>query len=278
MGARAAAQPQLPLREEQRRQVVLPSAPGEPVPEVRVALNVTSYLRFDASLERGSLEVEGRATRFRFLDVGERLVAFEPLVAPGPGERLVMRVRYRDGGQAVLALVSHPSVVDKEVELVRQPRPPEGLEVKLVEKEAELTVMRARCAVAGPAGLVASGLLDSRGIRTQEFEGKVPPGNRSGLTAGRGAGYRAFLWAVVAVRITNTGQKPWTPGSARLFSAEGTPVKVRLVHLDMLQLQPGESSLVVVETDIPATGTPPFLLELLDAEGGRLLPIHGVRL
>jgi uncharacterized protein (TIGR02268 family) len=276
MGARAAAQPQLSVREEQRRQVVVPNAPGEPVPELRVALNVTSYLRFDASLERGSLEVEGRATRFRFLDMGERLVAFEPLVEPGPGERLVMRVRYRDGGQALLALVSHPSLVDKEVELVRQPRPPEMLEVKLVEKEAELTVMKARCAAGGPAGLVASGQLDSRGIQIQEFEGKVPPGNRSGLSLGKGTGYRASLWVVVAVQVTNIGQKPWAPGAARLFSAEGTSVRVRLVQLDMLQLQPGESGLVAVETDVPSSGKAPFRLELLDTEGGRLLPIHEV--
>jgi uncharacterized protein (TIGR02268 family) len=277
MGARAAAQSQRPVREEQRRQVLVPSTPGAPVPEVRVAVHVTSYLRFDASLERSSLEVEGRATRFRFLDVGERFVAFEPLVEPGPEERLVLRVRYKDGGQVVLALVSHPSLVDKEVEVVHQPRPSEPPEVTLVEKEAELTVLKARCAAGGPAGLVASGLLDRSGIQIQVFEGSVPPGNRSGLTLGKGTSYQASLWAVVAVQLTNTGEKPWAPGSARLFSAEGTPVRVRLVQLNGLQLQPGESGLVVVETDVPTSGTAPFRLELLDTEGGRLLPIHKVK-
>jgi hypothetical protein len=66
----AAAQPsQPPARERQERQVVVPG-PGEPVPEVRVAASVTIYLRFSTPIDRASLEVEGRATRFKLVDRG----------------------------------------------------------------------------------------------------------------------------------------------------------------------------------------------------------------
>ncbi|WNG33248.1 DUF2381 family protein [Archangium violaceum] len=67
----AAQQPQLPAREQQQRQVVVPSGPNDPVPEVRVAAKVTTYLRFNAPIDKASLEVEGRATRFKLVDPGE---------------------------------------------------------------------------------------------------------------------------------------------------------------------------------------------------------------
>lgn len=237
-----------------------------------MAANVATYLRFDAPIDKDSVEVEGRAARFRLVDPGERTLTLEPAVEPGAGEKLRVRVRYKDGaspGYATLALVSHPTRVDKEVEVVRRPRTPEAREAA-----------SARCETGGPAGLVLSGQLDRAGIQTKDFRGRAAPGNKSGLTMGEGTVYRATLWSVVAVRIANLpGQKPWVPGSARLFSAEGTPVRVRLVQLqEKSQLQPGESGDVVVEADAPLSRGGLFRLELLDAEGGRLLPIDDVKL
>jgi len=236
-----------------------------------VAANVATYLRFDAPIDKDSVEVEGRAARLRLVDPGERTLTLEPAVEPGAGEKLRVRVRYKDGASpayATLALVSHPTRVDKEVEVVRRPRTPEAMEAA-----------SAQCEASGPAGLVLSGQLGRAGVQATEFRGRAAPDNKSGLTAGEGTGYRATLWSVVAVRITNLpGQKTWTPGSARLFSAEGTPLRVRLVRLQgKSQLQPGESGDVAVEADVPSSSNRLFRLELLDAEGGRLLPIHEVR-
>ncbi|WP_233261367.1 DUF2381 family protein [Vitiosangium sp. GDMCC 1.1324] len=271
-GRAAAAQTQPPAREQQQRQVVVPSSPDEPVPEVRVAANTLTLFRFGSLIDKASVEVEGRATRFHFVDVGERLVALELAVEPGPGERLIVRVRYRDGASpayATFALVSHPTLVDTLVEVMRRPRTPEVLEAKLAQYEAN-----------GPAMLVLSGQLDREGVQATEFQAVISSTNKSGLTSGMGMGYRAPRWMVVAVPINNLpGQKPWAPGSARLFSAEGTPLRVRLVQLqEKSQLQPGESGLVVVQADAPMSGKAPFRLELLDTEGGRLLSIHNVAL
>ncbi|HZI07089.1 MAG TPA: DUF2381 family protein [Archangium sp.] len=271
MTGRAAAQSPLPAREQWHRQVTVPNGPDEPVPEVRVAANVATYLRFDAPIDKDSVEVEGRAARFRLVDPGEHTLTLEPSVEPGAGEKLRVRVRYKDGASpayATLTLVSHSTRVDKEVEVVRRPRTPEAMEAA-----------SARCETGGPAGLVLSGQLDRAGVQATEFRGRAAPDNKSGLTTGQGTVYRATLWIVVAVRITNLpGQKPWVPGSARLFSAEGTPLRVRLVRLQgKSQLQPGESGDVVVEADVPSASNRLFRLELLDAAGGRLLPIHEVR-
>jgi len=149
--------------------------------------------------------VEGRATRFRLVDPGEYIIGLEIAVEPGPGEKLGVRVRYKDGGTpayATLALVSHPMLVDKEVEVVRRPRTVEAL-------EAELTALRAQYEASGPMSLVFSRQLDRRGVQSTDFQGMVPPDNKSGLTVGLGTGYRATRWALVAVPVTNLpGQKP----------------------------------------------------------------------
>jgi len=52
----AAQQPQPAVREQQQRQVIVPSGPDELVPEVRVAANIATTLVFDAhrqALARG---------------------------------------------------------------------------------------------------------------------------------------------------------------------------------------------------------------------------------
>jgi uncharacterized protein (TIGR02268 family) len=250
------------------------------VPEVRVATNTLTLFRFDTSIDRASLEVEGRATRFRFVDVGERLIALEMAVEPGSGEKLGVRVRYKDGATpayATFALVSHPILVDKEVEVVRRPRTVEALEAALAEKEAELAAHRA---MSGPAGLVFSGRIGPDGVQTQRIA-KPLTDAQNGLEVADGAGYRAMSWTLAVVRVHNLpGQKPWMPAEARLTRAlDGKRVKVFSVVMNKAQLAPGEEGLVAVETEAPFwKAGEVFRLELLDNSGGRLLLIPQVTL
>ncbi|HEX5748520.1 MAG TPA: DUF2381 family protein [Archangium sp.] len=282
-GATAAAQqPPLPARERQERQVFVPSSLGDPVPEVRVAAGVSTYLRFNAPIDRASLEVAGRATRFKLVDPGEYTLALEPSVEPAPGERLIVRVRYKDGGipaYATFALVSHPTLVDKEVEVVRRPRTVEALEARLSHVEAELVSLKAQCAQSGLPNLAFSGVLDSKDVRAKLFVGKPAPGYKGGLEPGLGTGYRGTRWAMVVVKVRNLpGQPAWAPGAAQLTSVKGTPVKVLSVHMEKPQLQPGEFALVAVMVEPPASNEVRFRLDLVDTEGGRLLPITDVAL
>jgi hypothetical protein len=143
----AAAQPQLPIREQQQRQVVIPANPREPVPGVWVATHVSTTLVFDAPIDRASVEVSERATRFR----------------------LVVRGRYKDGASpthATFARVSYPTRVDTEVEVVRRPRTVETLETELAEKDAQLAALRV---TSGPAKLVFSGRTDVKGVQAQQL-------------------------------------------------------------------------------------------------------------
>ncbi|MFY0571467.1 DUF2381 family protein [Archangium lansingense] len=191
-------------------------------------------------------------------------------------------MRYKDGGSpafATFALVSHPTLVDKEVEVVRRPRTVEALEARLSLVEAELVSLKAQCAQSGLPNLAFSGVLDSKDVRAKPFWGKAAPGSRAGLKPGLGTGYRGTRWAMVVVQVRNLpGQPAWAPGAARLTSVKGTPVKVLSVHMEKPQLQPGELAMVAVMVEPPAANEDLFQLELVDTEGGRLLPITEVEL
>jgi uncharacterized protein (TIGR02268 family) len=272
----SAAQPS--TRERQERQIVIPSSPDEPVPEVRVAADTLTLFRFDAPIDRASVDVEGRTTRFRVVDVGDRTLILEPAVEPGSGEKLGVRVRYRDGATpayATFSLVAHSTLVDKEVEVVRRPRTLEVLEAALAEKEAALSALQA---ASGPAGLVFSGRLDLRGVQARRIE--VPSGTQEGLKVVTGEAYRAGSWALAVVRVLNlAGQKPWELGQTRLTQPDGTPVKVRSVRMDKPRLVPGEEGLVALETEAPFwKATEALRLELLDKSGSRRLSIPKVKL
>jgi uncharacterized protein (TIGR02268 family) len=127
---------------------------------------------------------------------------------------------------------------------------------------------------------VFSGVLDKDGIQATPFFTSVPAENRSGLQVTRGVGYRAQLWAAVSLEVRNRpGQKPWTPGTVRLTGSDGALVTVRAVRMEPSVLKPGESGLLVLETAAIANkdALGPFLLELLDEDGGRALTVSGVK-
>jgi uncharacterized protein (TIGR02268 family) len=278
----SSAQSQPTARERQERRVTLPSNPEEPGPEVSVATGVTTYLRFDAALDRAAVEVEGRSVRFKWVEVGDTLIALEPSVDLGAEEKLVVRVRYRDGAspaRATLALVTRPGTVDKEVEVVRRPRTLEALETALVEKEAEFTALKAHAGASGPAGLIFSGRIDQKGVQARKIE-KVPSFTQGGLNVTDGMGYRAGPWALAVIHVRNLpGQKPWAPASALLSREDGSPVKVRAVEMDKAQLGPGEEGVVAVESEAPSWEEgQKFLLQVMDKSGTRQLPLLEVKL
>jgi len=179
-------------------------------------------------------------------------------------------VRYKDGGPpayATFALVSHPTLVDKEIEVVRRLRTPEVLEAAL-----------AQCEAGGPINLVLSGRLDREGVRARPIA--IAPGSQvqAGMKLEDGTGYRAGTWALAAVRVHNLpGQQPWRAGEARLTRADGTPVRVVSVRMDRPRLAPGDEGLVVAETEVPYwTAGEVFRLELREKGGGRHLVIGAV--
>lgn len=283
LGFAAPAQSLPGARERIERRVILSGNPSELVPEVRIAAGTATLLRFDAALDRGAVEVEGRE-RFQLMDAGERVLVLEPRVELGPGERLLLRVRYADGAtpaQGVFALVSHESKVDARVDVFRRRDSIEVLRAELTDvraqlasKEAELDALHARCQASGPAGLVLAGLVDVEGARGHTLKRVTTAKSEGGLSYVDGMALHAFAWSVFEIVVRNEGSEPWTATTARLSSlSRGGRVEVVAVRTRQPSIAPGETGRVVIETKaLPKELGAAFRLEVGDgtASGRKL--------
>ncbi|WP_223643021.1 DUF2381 family protein [Corallococcus sp. EGB] len=284
----AQAQPSASVRERRDRRVALPR-PGEPVLEVPVAAGILTTLVLDSAVDRNAVELEGR-TRFKLVDVGERAINLEPGVELGAGERLMLRVRFADGAfpaHAVIALVSHPLMVDTRVEVSRRPVSPEALQAELSEvraqlaaKDAELAALRTQHEATGPAALALNGLLEEGGVLDSGITAQPKKETESSLRVQYGRSFRARAWGVLFVEVENYGKDPWTPTVARLTSTtSGARVRVLKVLMKQPRIGPGEIGSVVVETGAPTWKKGAlFNLELVDASGVRRLLVPHVAL
>ncbi|WP_186002212.1 DUF2381 family protein [Corallococcus sp. Z5C101001] len=289
LGTAVPAQPAPVSRERQERRIALPDSPSEPVPELHVAAGALTVLAFDALLDRASVELEGRE-RFRFLDVGERMLALEPATDLRPGEQLGLRVRFAEGArpeQAIFVLVTQPEEFDGRIQVFRRPQSIGALQAELADmreqlkaKDAELETLRARSNMSSPGGLALAGLLDEDGVSPSRIKPQAVKEMQSSLRVMGGVSLRAPAWSVVSVSVKNYGKTPWTPTEARLTSSTGgTQVPVLGVRMKQSQIGPGEAGTVVVEVEKPDwdAGTV-FRLELVDATGIRRVLVPRVGL
>jgi uncharacterized protein (TIGR02268 family) len=273
----AIAQPQPPARQRQDRRASLPTTPAEPIPKLYVAAGNLTTVAFNGPLDRDSLVVD--RTRFKWVDVGDRILSLQPFADLGSGERLIVKIGFKDRAlptQAVLAIVTDSAVVDGNVEVDRRANTPEALLAALAQKEAELEELRARCAGSGPANLALSGWFthETRAVILTIIE--ATSADASGLAVSDGVGYAGSFSALLTVQLRNlSDSKSWVPGRARFTSAAGTPVKVLSVQMRPSQLGPGEAGVLVVETKTPtwAQGQK-FSAELVDASGEHRLSFN----
>jgi uncharacterized protein (TIGR02268 family) len=265
------AQPQPPARQRQDRRVALPTTSEEPAPEVRVAVGNLTTLVFNAPLDRDTLEVD--RTRFKLADMGEHSLNLEPATELGSGERLVVKVRFKDRAlpsQAIIALVSHAIEMDGRVEVDRRANTPEALLAALAQKEAELEELTTRCSGSGPVGLMLAGWLnEASGPVTLVTEGRYVESH--GLRVQGALGFKGQSSALLGVPLRNLpSQKPLALGQVRITDATGAPVKVLTVQLKPEHVAPGEEGLVVVEAQTPPwKADKPFTVELVGVSGQR---------
>ncbi|MFB1482803.1 DUF2381 family protein [Corallococcus sp. RDP092CA] len=280
LGTAVPAQPAPASRERQERRISLPDSASEPLPELRVAAGALTVLAFDAPLDRASVELEGRE-RFRFIDVGERMLALEPATDLRSGEQLGLRIRFADGArpeQAVFVLVTQPVAFDGRVQIFRRAQSIPALQAELAEVRAELASLRGRSEVASPAGLALAGLLDEDGVVARKLELQLRQEGQSSLRVMGGFILRAPAWGLVSVDVMNSGKTPWAPTEARLtHSTGGVQVPVLGVRMKQPRIGPGEVGTILVEaTSATWKAGTVFLLELMDETGTRRLLVPRV--
>jgi uncharacterized protein (TIGR02268 family) len=271
VSSRAAAQQQSPARQRQDRRASLPTTPAEPIPELHVAAGNLTTVAFNGPLDRDSLVVD--RTRFRWVDVGDRLLALEPFADLGQGERLIVQIGFKDRAlpaKAVIAVISDATMMDGKVEVDRRANTPEALLAALAQKDAELEELKARYAGSGPASLALSGWLNER-LRIINFPKMTAPKSSGGVEVINTVGYAGTFSALIAIQLRNLpGQAPWAVSQVHITTAAGAPVPVLSVQMKQEPLEPGEEGLVVVETKTPpwqAAGG--FRVEMVDRSNQR---------
>lgn len=273
----ATAEPN-PERVRKERHVMLSNAPSE----IRVAPGVVTILILDSNLDRESVELD--RTLFALVDVGERTINVEPL-ALLKGD-VVLRVRFADASrpEAKLTLVSHPSEVDSQVRVFRDPRSPEAMQVQVAELEArraacesELAALRERNKATGAAGMVLAKQIGAAGVRVARFKKWSGTGS-GGLRTRRVRRYLSDSWVVLEVEAENTSNQPWRAEEAWLVSeSTGTRVKASTVAMEPEALFPDGTSLVAVEfSGPPGQLGEVFRLVMHGSNGNQPLSVDGL--
>ena len=268
----AAAQSSPPSRLRQDRRLELSALAEQPPPEVRIAVGNLTTLVFNSPLEPDSLEVD--RTRFELADVGEHILTMEPATELGPSERLVVKVRFKDGAppaQALFVLVSHPSEMDGKVEVTRQVSTAEALRRALSQKEAELEQLRAQCEAGSPPRPVLSERLPAGTAPVHAGPARAPA-DASGLQFEGSWLHRDKASTVLTFQVLNRqGHGPWVLGQARLTGPKGEPVPLLTVRMKPMELAPGQRGEVTLETQ---TSLEMYRVELMDPTGQRHLSFN----
>ena len=273
------------------RSVILTGKAGES-PLIYLAPGTVTAILLNAPILRESVQVEGRA-RFPVFVVGDQGVTLSPAVPLGTGERLALRVTYREGSPAsvVFLLTGQPGAADGVVNVSRPQQTFEACRVELsatrerCEAQAkELAALKARPAALSPAAVALAGFVDKNGMRGEEF--------RQGCFMARGAelrpvtcwGLGGATWSVVLLEVSNTGGEPWAPEWAEVTPEGGEPRRARALLSEQATIPPGGMVRVAVELEMPARKEPkewleaPHAVRVCNGDGSRCLSVPQVTL
>jgi uncharacterized protein (TIGR02268 family) len=271
------------------RSVVLTGKVGES-PLIYLAPGTVTAILLGAPILRESVQVEGRA-RFAVFEVSDQGVTLSPAVALGAGERLALRVTYREGAPAsvVFLLTGQPGTADGLVNVSRPQQTVEACRVELsatrerCEAQAkELEALKARPAALSPAAVALAGFVDRNGMRGLRFD--------EGCFNARGGELRPVecwrlggaTWSVVVLEVSNTGGEPWAPAWADVTPAGGEPRRARAVLSGQAAIPPGGVVRVAVEVEMPAREEPEEWLRaqhavrVCNGDGSRCLSVPQV--
>ncbi|WP_375758682.1 DUF2381 family protein [Corallococcus exercitus] len=272
------------------RSVVLMGKSGES-PVLYVAPGTVTVILLGAPILRESVQVEGRA-RFAVFEVGDAGVTLSPAVALGTGERLALRVTYREGSPAsvVFLLTGQPGTADGLVNVSRPPQTVEACRVELsttrerCEAQAkELEALKARPTALSPAAVALAGFVTEKGLRGATFDLGCIKARGGELRPARCWGLGGATWSVVVLEVSNTGEEPWAPAWADVTPAGGEPRRARVVLSGQATIPPGGVVSMAVEVEMPAREGEAWLraqhsVRVCNGDGSRCLSIPEVTL
>jgi uncharacterized protein (TIGR02268 family) len=289
VGATATAQPRVIPCQTGTRRIELRTEPSGELPELCIGPELsTTILFYGAELLGNGVTVEGRE-RFMLVDPGITTLRLVPSARVMPGDRFRLTVRFRDGSapaSTAFWLVVYAGKVEPWVEVYREKRTLESYQQEVMEKDTQLQqckednerLLAEKESPGGLTGLLATGIMDERGIPPKEFLtgiGKLP-GNFVGVY--RVLSYRSTRRVAVVLWLAATeGMQPWRAVRAELV---GPGRRMLRVHSPWQRepLRDGvDDNRVVIEADATEAETRgSFTLKVWGEDGTRSIVLTGV--
>jgi uncharacterized protein (TIGR02268 family) len=286
----AGSPPAAPCTQGTRRIELTHELEGE-LPTLCIGPRLSTLLVFyGAELARGGVAVEGQE-RFTRVEVGDTVLRLEPSEKVTPGERFKVTVRFRDEAlptSVTLWLVVHPAWLEPLVEVHRQKRTVESCQQEVRENNAQLRqcvdenerLLTEKGVPEGLTGLLASGLVDQKGVVSSKLEMSADPSVKDTLVSVlTGHCYRSQRRVVVELIMrVSPGQEPWIAGEAELVGQGRRALRV-LRTWQREPIGPGKKDTRVwIEAEAtPEEARGTFTLTVWEAQGHRRIVVTGVR-
>lgn len=294
VGGTAAAQPAPAHRDEDTRFIELTADSSGAVAEVLISPGRSTAFFFDAELllaqdGSGSVELESRAA-FKLVDSGRATVGLIPSDRLVPGQRLSLKVRFKDGAapaSAAFTLVVSATQAERLVEVYREARPAESFRQEAAEARVATAkcldaLERTRAEHAGPGGLpglLASRQVDRAGVRTLELTRVVTLASGNALIVSEVWSYRSATQVVVELKVqVPEGAQPWTAEGSTLVGKRGPEAKTPTVwQSGPVTDVPGQKVRILVAVDAsPRDFRGRYTLRLWEAGTGRAISLGNV--
>lgn len=237
MGPAATAQSRPSPRPGSARPIELTPEPTSEEPEVFIGPGVSTMFSFDTELlrtgeGREAVELEPRAA-IMFVDAGLTTLKLVPSDALKAGDRVRMRVRFKDGAAptgASFTLVVSATRAERVVDVYRDARPAESYQREASEARAETArcldeLARTRAERSGPEGLMgllANNQVDKHGVKSRDLTETLAYAPGSALVLRKTWSYRSVMLVAVelVVRVPR-GEQPWATEEALLVGKRG---------------------------------------------------------
>jgi uncharacterized protein (TIGR02268 family) len=253
-------------RTKRERAVTVVGTSAERLPEIHIAPDTLTWLRFPVDIQKNTLTVD--ESRIQVVAIDVRGIIVRAADDYRAGERHDLTVFFADGAapaRAAFALVMDPAEVDIRID-VKRPDLPNAACPAEVQREPPR-----------PEDFVLQGYVGERGVQTAVIP--LVADSAQGLASEQGMAYRGEGWVLFDVVVSNLpGRSLFSPRDATLAGKGGVTVQARVVTVPKGAIPPGEKARVLAVVDkLPPTAGLVFTLEVR-GEDGRSLVIPRVTL
>lgn len=259
------------------------SSPG--ASEVQLSPGQPTTFLFDSDVRADGLTLENRE-RFEVAP-GKRIITLVPSEKMRGEKPSEVTVCFADGASptcATFRLIVHPAVGERQVTIIRHPRPVDTIQAELKKSyeenarlRAEIDRMRAEHdRPEGLIGLFASGMVGEAGIPSQEITRRITKRESNTLIPAAVTTFAAPGRVAIELWLENPdAARPWIPQGAVLVGPKGEVLNATFWPAE--PIPSGEQRRIWIEVMAPDAQTEgPFTLKLWEADGQRTFVIGNV--